>query len=102
MAGHAILETARDALFLARLPVSQLPWVYLAVTLGVILVARAQHAYARFRSRHVLSVMLGGAAVVTLGFWLLTWWTRSPMVLYGLYVWVGLYATTIVTQFWLV
>jgi AAA family ATP:ADP antiporter len=102
MAGHAILETARDALFLARLPVSRLPWVYLAVTLGVILVARAQHAYSRLQSRHVLTVMLGGAAVVTCGFWLATWWTRSPMVLYGLYVWVGLYATTIVTQFWLV
>ena len=46
--------------------------------------------------------MLGGAAVVTCGFWLATWWTRSPLVLYGLYIWVGLYATTIVTQFWLV
>ncbi|MEO5731005.1 MAG: Npt1/Npt2 family nucleotide transporter [Byssovorax sp.] len=102
MAGHAILETARDALFLARLPVARLPWVYLAVTLGVILVARAQHAFARFQSRRVLAVMLGGASIVTLGFWLAFAWTRSPMVLYGLYVWVGLYATTIVTQFWLV
>jgi ATP:ADP antiporter, AAA family len=102
MAAHAILETARDALFLARLPVSRLPWVYLAVTLGVILVARAQHAYARFQSRRVLAVMLGGAALVTLGFWLAFAWTRSSLVLYGLYVWVGLYATTIVTQFWLV
>ena len=102
MAGHAILETARDALFLARLPVSRLPWVYLAVTLGVIVVARAQHAYARFQSRRVLAVMLGGAAIVTVGFWLACAWTRSPLVLYGLYVWVGLYATTIVTQFWLV
>ena len=48
MAGHAILETARDALFLARVPVSRLPWVYLAVTLGVVLVARAQHAYSDY------------------------------------------------------
>ena len=102
MAGHAILETARDALFLARLPVSHLPWVYLAVTFGVIVVARAQHEYARLQSRHVLTAMLGGAALITSGFWLMSWWTRSPMVLYGLYVWVGLYATTIVTQFWLV
>jgi AAA family ATP:ADP antiporter len=102
MAGHAILETARDALFLARLPVSHLPWVYLAVTLGVIIVARTQHAFARFQSRRVLTVMLAGAAGVTFAFWVLSWWTRSPMVLYGLYVWVGLYATTIVTQFWLV
>jgi ATP:ADP antiporter, AAA family len=102
MAAHAILETGRDALFLARLPVSHLPWVYLAVTFGVIVVARAQRAYERLQSRHVLTGMLAGASVVTCGFWLATWWTRSPMVLYGLYVWVGLYATTIVTQFWLV
>jgi AAA family ATP:ADP antiporter len=102
MAGHAILETARDALFLARIPVARLPWMYLAITLGVIVVARAQHAFARFQSRRVLAVMLGFAAVVTFGFWLASTWSRSPMVLYGLYVWVGLYATTIVTQFWLV
>src|SRR5256712_10490270 len=31
LAGHTLLETARDALFLARLPPSQLPWVYLAM-----------------------------------------------------------------------
>src|SRR6185369_6214844 len=53
-----------------------------------------QHAYARFQSRRVLAVMLGGAAIVTLGFWLAFAWTRSPMVLYGLYVWVGLYTIT--------
>lgn len=29
LAGHAMLETARDALFLAKLPASQLPWAYL-------------------------------------------------------------------------
>ena len=102
MAGHAILETARDALFLARLPVSHLPWVYLAVTFGVVVVARAQRAYSRLQSRRVLGAMLAGAVLVTFGFWVATWWTHSPMVLYGLYVWVGLYATTIVTQFWLV
>ena len=31
LAGHTLLETARDALFLARLPPSKLPWVYLAI-----------------------------------------------------------------------
>ena len=31
LAAHTILETARDALFLARLPPSQLPWMYLAM-----------------------------------------------------------------------
>ena len=31
MAAHQLLETARDALFLASLPASRLPWVYLAI-----------------------------------------------------------------------
>src|SRR5687768_14638602 len=31
LAAHTVLETARDALFLARLPADQLPWVYLAM-----------------------------------------------------------------------
>ena len=31
IASHAVLETARDALFLAKVPATQLPWVFLAV-----------------------------------------------------------------------
>ena len=31
IASHALLETARDALFLARVPASRLPWVFLAI-----------------------------------------------------------------------
>jgi len=31
LAAHTILETGRDALFLARLPAAQLPWMYLAI-----------------------------------------------------------------------
>ena len=31
MTGHALLETARDALFLASLPARRLPWAYLAI-----------------------------------------------------------------------
>ena len=31
IASHSILETARDALFLAKVPVTRLPWVFLAI-----------------------------------------------------------------------
>lgn len=33
MAAHALLETARDSLFLARIPPSHLAWAYLAIAL---------------------------------------------------------------------
>jgi hypothetical protein len=40
--GHLLLETARDALFLARLPAHRLPWVYLAIAvLALVLLKRA-------------------------------------------------------------
>ena len=38
LAGHTLLETARDALFLARLPPSELPGVYLAMAVIAILI----------------------------------------------------------------
>jgi len=38
VAGHAVLETARDTLFLSELPASQLPFLYLAVA-GLTVVA---------------------------------------------------------------
>jgi len=36
MAAHTLLETARDALFLARLPPSRLAWVYLAIAVVIL------------------------------------------------------------------
>ena len=39
MASYSLLETARDALFLTRLPASKLPWAYLATAALVSLTA---------------------------------------------------------------
>ena len=50
LAGHAVLETARDALFLRSLPASQLPWVYLIVAVLTFAIAGFESALAR-RSR---------------------------------------------------
>ena len=33
LAAHTLMETARDALFLANIPVERLPWVYIVVAL---------------------------------------------------------------------
>jgi len=33
IASHALLETARDALFLSRIAASHLPWMFLAIAL---------------------------------------------------------------------
>jgi len=41
LAAQSLSETARDALFLSRLPLTQLPWMYLAVAVASILLTRA-------------------------------------------------------------
>lgn len=41
MAGHAMLETARDTLFLSRVPAEQLPWAYLMIAGLALLLTKA-------------------------------------------------------------
>jgi ATP/ADP translocase len=56
LAAHTILETARDALFLARLPPSQLPWMYLAM--AAIAVTLSNWSTRRLRGSHALAGLL--------------------------------------------
>ena len=100
LAAHTLLETARDALFLARLPASRLPWVYLIIAgLAVVI---SQLPWSRRRSSTVgLPALLLAFAAVTFLFWLAGSW-RSPAGLYALYVWTGLVGSLAVLQFWLV
>ncbi len=102
MAAHALIETARNALFLTHFPASQLPWMYLAGLVGTLLVARVQHRWQRFDPRSVLAVMMLLSAVVVLGFWLVTLGSEGSLTLYLLYVFTGVYVVVLVTQFWLV
>lgn len=100
LAAHTLLETARDALFLARLPASRLPWVYLIIA-GVA-VGLSQVPWSRRRSGAFgLPVLLLAFAAATFVFWLTRSW-RSPAGLYALYVWTGLVGSLAVLQFWLV
>lgn len=102
MAGHAVLEAARDALFLATLPPSLLPWAYLAMAVLALLVARVNRAALEHFSRaRTLAITLLGGSVITLAFWFLSSLRGSASALVGFYVWTGLLATVVVVQFWL-
>lgn len=97
LAGHTLLETGRDALFLARLSSHQLPWMYLALAAVVVLFTRTRAGrLARGRS---LPPLLASCALGTFLFWLAgpmgTWTLRA------LYVWTGLVATLTSIAFWL-
>ncbi len=97
--GHTFLETARDALFLSKLPVAQLPWMYLIIVVLALGLAQLKKADSRLAIVSVLALASG----VTAGFWFLT--TRldvstRPWILYTLYVWSGLFASWVMVQFW--
>ena len=99
IAAHTMLETARDALFLGRLPVSRLSLVYALLAVLSFFVARANASFVRaFGRRNGLITTLLGAAFGTIVFYLLK---PSPTVVFALYVWSGLLGSVLVVQFWM-
>ena len=98
LAGHTLLETARDALFLARLPASHLAFVYLAIAAAAVAVAQVPWGRRRASGGYGLSLLLGAGAIVTFLFWLVLR-GESPLEIYALYVWTGLLGSLAVLQF---
>src|SRR5512139_2491993 len=62
---HAVLETARDALFLAKVPGSRLPIVYVAIAVLSFALARLQRAFGRLERTKELCAWIAIAAVGT-------------------------------------
>jgi AAA family ATP:ADP antiporter len=96
--GHTVLETARDALLITRLPPRSLGIVYVAVAVCVLpAAALASKVSARLGPRRALggSLVLASTALVVL-FVLPT--TQASVV--GLYVASGLVGAVVVPQFW--
>jgi AAA family ATP:ADP antiporter len=101
-AGHTLLETARDSLFLARLPVARLPWMYLAIAAVGLLFSRigtrnAERLRALDRQAVVIAVVV--AALVSVVFWRFSA-TSSVIFVYALYVWTGVFASWVVVRVW--
>ncbi|MBZ0238044.1 MAG: hypothetical protein K8M05_37380, partial [Deltaproteobacteria bacterium] len=101
MTSHALLETARDALFLARLGPDRLAWAYLAIA-GASLVAFVvmRRLLGLRDARRLLLVLVAIAAVGTSV--LAATIALSHSLVFGLYVWTGLVATLVVPCFWTV
>jgi AAA family ATP:ADP antiporter len=103
-AGHTLLETARDALFLAKLPAARLPWMYMAIAAIGLALAQLRRPKGRSgagsegKTAVVRSLLL--AAVIDVGFWAASSW-KGTWFLYALYVWTGIFASWVIVQFWL-
>ncbi len=96
LSSHALVETARDALFLQSLPVERLPWVYLLVALlGALVGAVPVEA----GGRRGLLAWLGASALVLCGLWL---WAGQGGIAgpVALYAWSGLAISISLVQVW--
>ncbi|MEO6600696.1 MAG: MFS transporter [Polyangiaceae bacterium] len=99
IAGHTLLETARDALFLSRLPPRMLALVYVGAALGMLVITPLNVRLTRRAGpRNALVVSLLLTAFVSAWFR-----TRppSPAIVFALYVFGTLSATLLIGQFWL-
>ena len=102
LAGHALLETARDALFLTHVPAEQLPWMYLSIAAVVVLFALFRsRSYDGADHRQELMALQILAAIGTLGFWILLP-SEVRWFYYALYIWSGVIGGLLVVTFWLV
>src|SRR5436190_8261218 len=100
MAGHALLETARDSLFLARLPVNQLPWTYGAVAVAALLAVELnRRALVILGHRPMLTLTLVAGAFGNLMF-MRVFRAGAAWTPHAFFVWTAVVATIATGQFW--
>lgn len=99
VAAHVLLETARDALFLTKLPPYALAFVYLAMAVLGAQTARADRWISRsFGRKNALVLGLMGAATGTMLFYSDSF---GQVRAFALYLWAGVITTLLTVQFWL-
>lgn len=99
IAAHTMIETARDALFLGKIPANRLTFVY-AVLAGLAFVTSpwSRRFADNFGRRNALVIALMASSFGTTIFYLLE---KTHPVVFGLYIWSGLLGAVLVSQFWL-
>ena len=99
LAAYTVLETARDALFLARLSTSELPFIYLIMAgLAVGLAEVSRHGLGVPRRLRLAALLAGGGLVTGAFFFLRP--ASHPWLLRAFYVWTGAVVTLAGVQFW--
>jgi AAA family ATP:ADP antiporter len=99
MVAHALLETARDALFLAHLGPQLLASAYLAIAVVAMLAVTAVRRWGGVRDPRrllltFLTIAVFGTAALAAAI------PIAPSFVFVLYVWTGLVATLVVPSFW--
>jgi ATP:ADP antiporter, AAA family len=101
---HTLIETARDALFLAKVPTTHLPALYLTIAALGVVTSRASVSVGKKKDEPAkldpAAVSLVGAAAATAAFWFAVASPSRP-VLYALYIYSGMFAGWIAGQLWI-
>lgn len=109
-AAHTLIETARDALFLTKVPIAHLPALYLAIAAAGLVTTQAGAALEARRSTATaaraaprldpVATSLIVAAGITAAFWAAA---AAPgrSVLYALYIYSGLFASWVAGRLWI-
>ncbi len=104
-AAHMLIETARDALFLTKVPIGHLPALYLAIAAVGLVTTRAgawlegRRSAAAPRFDPVATSLVVGA-VITAAFWVGAASAARP-ILYALYIWSGIFAAWVAGRLWI-
>ncbi|MFK7988534.1 MAG: hypothetical protein AB8I08_21120 [Sandaracinaceae bacterium] len=101
LAAHAVLETARDALFLSHIPAERLPFVYLGIAAASLTVVRVAGRFGFLTGASGLTRALFVAGAVT-GAFTFARDLLGDAGLYALYIWSGVLATLVLVSFWTV
>lgn len=101
LCAHQLLETARDALFLASIPASKLPWMYIVIAVLASGIAWVQRfgKHAGTQDCRPLSGWLVVSAGITTGFYFLIQ-NETFLTLSSLYVWTSVMSAVILVSLW--
>ncbi len=99
IAGHTLLETTRDALFLAQLDPSRLALVYGALAFLAVLGAKLSSALSRRQGEKRSLVILLFSGLVGAGVFFVLPKTRT--VVFVFYLWTGVITSVAIAQYWL-
>lgn len=103
IASYNILKPMTRSLFVSKLGLGQLPYLYmiLAVVVGIFV-----YFYLKISKRLKLIRLLNSTTLVLIASllffrWLLIQGIDSPLLYYGLFIWASIYGVLTTTQFWL-
>lgn len=103
--GQAVLEAARDTLFLSKVPAARLPWMYIVIALLSFGVVRAEER--KGRRSDSADALVAWTSVAALGTLVLAIvllggaGSDGKMAgVYATYVWSGLVTSLVVSRFW--